>query len=62
VPASGRETARFPRAESGHPTPIQENQLDDVRVRDAAKSGADITANYQTPLSGPQPGLVANWI
>jgi hypothetical protein len=41
---------------------MQENQLDDVRVRDAAKSGADITANYQTPLSGPQPGLVANWI
>jgi hypothetical protein len=41
---------------------MQENQLDDVRVRNAAKSGADITANYQIPLSGAQPGLVANWI
>jgi hypothetical protein len=36
-------------------------KLDDVRIWNVARKGTDIIANYQTQLTGPQPGLVANW-
>jgi hypothetical protein len=36
-------------------------KLDDVRIWNVARKGADITANYQAELQGQQPGLVANW-
>jgi len=36
-------------------------KLDDVRIWNVARKGTDITPNYKTQFSGPQPGLVANW-
>ena len=36
-------------------------KLDDVRIWNVARQGTEITATYRTQLSGPQPGLIANW-
>ena len=36
-------------------------KLDDVRIWSIARAGVDITRDYKTQLSGPQPSLVANW-
>jgi hypothetical protein len=36
-------------------------KLEDVRIWNVARKGIDITRDFQTQLTGPQPGLVANW-
>jgi hypothetical protein len=36
-------------------------KLADVRIWKVARKGTEITATYTNQLSGPQPGLVANW-
>jgi hypothetical protein len=36
-------------------------KIDDVRIWNRVRSGADINAGFQSQLNGPQPGLVANW-
>ena len=36
-------------------------KIDDVRIWTIARQGTDITAAYQSQLSGPRPGLVATW-
>src|SRR5262249_34030629 len=36
-------------------------KLDDIRVWNIARGGTDITATYAAQLTGPQPGLIAEW-
>jgi len=36
-------------------------KLDDLRIWNVARSGADISSSFATELIGSQPGLVANW-
>lgn len=36
-------------------------RINDVRIWNVARQGANISADYGTPLNAPQPGLVANW-
>jgi len=36
-------------------------KIDDVRIWNIARAGADITRDFRTQLSGPRPNLVANW-
>ena len=36
-------------------------KLNDVRIWNVARQGTDITATFNSQLTGPQPGLVANW-
>ena len=38
-----------------------DGKLDDVRIWNTVRTGAQISANYRTQLTGSQPGLVANW-
>jgi hypothetical protein len=35
--------------------------IDDVRIWNVARPGTDITATFQSQLTGPQTGLIANW-
>jgi hypothetical protein len=36
-------------------------KLDDVRIWNVVRTGAQISANYSAELNGAQAGLVANW-
>ena len=36
-------------------------KIDDVRIWNVVRTASQISANYQSELSGPQTGLVANW-
>jgi len=36
-------------------------KLDDVRIWNTVRTGAQISANYRNQLNGAQTGLVANW-
>ena len=38
-----------------------QGKLDDVRIWNTVRTGAQISANYRNQLTGTQTGLVANW-
>jgi hypothetical protein len=46
---------------SSSPGKYWKGQLDDVRIWNIARRGADISATFRNPIGGRPAGLVANW-
>jgi hypothetical protein len=59
--ASAGNSDPFDIGRSGPSGNYWRGKIDDVRVWNVVRSGADISASYRAELGNPPPGLVGNW-